>query len=505
MERNHRKLQELGLVESKQVRWPTHPIRSPKKAVKRVLAPKPIIAVRKSLRARKGIAPVYAEDAVGFDDDSNRGRNRPRRSCTGTAPPTTGERDLKRQNQTLPLAEVIRARTRESKPLPPDSSRNLECDIPLLVEEYLGRSFPAFGKAPVMELCTKSRPPKMSGVTEWKNAIFLWVNVDEGGGYANLFEGSLPAAAVGGTRVTDIASEGPPKHAVVRQRVADIASQGPPTYAAVVGQRVTDTASDDPPKCAVIGEKETAQGPGNPKKKRKCTTGGLAGDREEGGCTVDASLAELRMTWYAGGRMAPESALIQRLLQCSETEKAAAPAVEAEVGSKNRATSSLLAQAQAQAESSGPHKHAKNGGRGSSRFAAAEAAAEAAAGEPAVVNVASFSAVKSGTSAKTSPTTSPTPTPSTEAIAKQLGTDRADAAGQPERDSSSSNSSSKGQDDAVLLFCRLPKEPYVFCGRLGYAEHWPAERPLRFIWRLLDAGKLALQPDFGKIVNAAGI
>ena len=32
----------------------------------------------------------------------------------------------------------------------------------MLVEEYLGRSFPAFGKAPVMELSTKSRPPKFS-------------------------------------------------------------------------------------------------------------------------------------------------------------------------------------------------------------------------------------------------------------------------------------------------------------------------------------------------------
>lgn len=30
---------------------------------------------------------------------------------------------------------------------------------------------------------------RMSGITEWKNAIFLWVNVgDKGGDYTNLFE-----------------------------------------------------------------------------------------------------------------------------------------------------------------------------------------------------------------------------------------------------------------------------------------------------------------------------
>ena len=306
----------------------------------------------------------------------------------------------------------------------------------------------------------------MSGVTEWKNAVFLWVNVGEGGSYANLFERSLPAA-VGGKRDTDIASE-------------------------------------DPPKCAVVGGQKTTQEPGNPQ--RKCTdiAGELAGACEEGSCTVDAGLAKLRMTWYAGGRMVPESPLIRRLLKCSETEesceaadrnvaslaksgefkversasfkpqqggegsprnttkaKATATmttAAVADVG-PNGSTSAPLAQAHADID---PHKQARTDEKVPARFAAA--VAESAAGEPAVVNVA-----------------------------------RADAADQPVR-----RSSNKCKD-AVLLFCRLPKKPYVFCGRLGYAEHWSAERPLRFVWRLLDAGKLALQPDFGSIVEAAGI
>ena len=60
-------------------------------------------------------------------------------------------------------------------------------------------------------------------------------------------------------------------------------------------------------------------------------------------------------------------------------------------------------------------------------------------------------------------------------------------------------------DDAVLLFCRLPNEPYVFCGRLGYSKHSAGERPIRFVWRLLDADRLAGLPDFEAVVEVAGV
>lgn len=62
-----------------------------------------------------------------------------------------------------------------------------------------------------------------------------------------------------------------------------------------------------------------------------------------------------------------------------------------------------------------------------------------------------------------------------------------------------------GGSDVVLLFCRLPNEPYVFCGRLGYVDHWPDERPVRFLWRLHDAERLAAFPDFAAVVEAAGV
>lgn len=329
----------------------------------------------------------------------------------------------------------------------------------------------------------------MSGVTEWKNAVFLWVNVDEGEGYANLFERILPAAAVSGTGETGcFAAEGPPKR-------------------------------------AVLGEKRTTQEPGKPDWEGRDTTEKMAVDGEQNDSTFDAALSEeLRMTWYAGGRMVPESALIRRLLKCSETggdceaaESAvvslATPdddkleggvsvscqqggfsvrprqggegstrntakatvdltetaAVAAEVG-PNDATSTHRVRAQPE---SAPHKQAKNDGEGSCK--STDTAVESAAGKSAVRVV------------------------------------TADATDQMENgrgsDSSSSNNGSGSSrcKDAVLLFCRRPKEPYVFCGRLGYAEHWSAERPVRFVWRLLDARKLALQPDFGSIVEAAGI
>lgn len=47
-----------------------------------------------------------------------------------------------------------------------------------------------------------------------------------------------------------------------------------------------------------------------------------------------------------------------------------------------------------------------------------------------------------------------------------------------------------GRRDTLLLFCRLPAEPYVCCGRLAYALHEPSSSPVRFIWTLLDADEL---------------
>eukprot|EP00904_Undaria_pinnatifida_P006734 jgi/Undpi1/3190/HiC_scaffold_15.g06564.m1 len=449
MERNHRKLMELGLVGHEQYAPPHPPHRRPpkvaeKRAGKRAQPSKPVAAVpmaavRRSLRARKETAPKYAEDTVGYDDQIDRFGKRPRRSCTGAAPPTGGgEHGQKLQKQALPLPEFTRARPRESKPLPPDSSRNLECDIPMLVEEYLGRSFPAFGKAPVMELSTKSRSPKfsrMSGVTEWKNAVFLWVNVDEGEGYANLFERILPAAAVSGTGETGcFAAEGPPKR-------------------------------------AVLGEKRTTQEPGKPDWEGRDTTEKMAVDGEQNDSTFDAALSEeLRMTWYAGGRMVPESALIRRLLKCSETGGDCEAAESAVVSLATPDDDKLEGGVSVSCQQGGFSVRPRQGGEGSTRNTA-----------KATVDLTETAAVAAEVG--------PNDATSTHRV-------RAQPESAPHKQAKNDGEGScKSTDTAVESAA----------GKLGYAEHWSAERPVRFVWRLLDARKLALQPDFGSIVEAAGI
>ena len=40
--------------------------------------------------------------------------------------------------------------------------------------------------------------------------------------------------------------------------------------------------------------------------------------------------------------------------------------------------------------------------------------------------------------------------------------------------------------EPVLLFCRLPSEPYICCGRLAYVRHVPGRQPLKFEWGLSD-------------------
>ena len=55
--------------------------------------------------------------------------------------------------------------------------------------------------------------------------------------------------------------------------------------------------------------------------------------------------------------------------------------------------------------------------------------------------------------------------------------------------------------DSLLLFCRLPGEPYVCCGRLEYVSHDPASSPLKFVWALIDADELLERSEaFGEIV-----
>ncbi len=72
----------------------------------------------------------------------------------------------------------------------PSSSRAINCGINVFLSpEVLGRPVSAPGKATVMAMGNGGRCPKfskMSGVAEWKNCVFLWVNAFDDR-YSNVF------------------------------------------------------------------------------------------------------------------------------------------------------------------------------------------------------------------------------------------------------------------------------------------------------------------------------
>lgn len=55
----------------------------------------------------------------------------------------------------------------------------------------------------------------------------------------------------------------------------------------------------------------------------------------------------------------------------------------------------------------------------------------------------------------------------------------------------------------VWLFCRLPGEDYVNCGRLRYSQHWPGKYPLRFRWDLCDYREIvaAGKEEFVRVIR----
>ncbi|KAL1530144.1 hypothetical protein AB1Y20_001060 [Prymnesium parvum] len=57
------------------------------------------------------------------------------------------------------------------------------------------------------------------------------------------------------------------------------------------------------------------------------------------------------------------------------------------------------------------------------------------------------------------------------------------------------------KDDQVLLFCRLPGEPYVCCGRLTYESHNPDVHPIKFVWKLDDIESLRKSAAFREILE----
>jgi hypothetical protein len=74
------------------------------------------------------------------------------------------------------------------------------------------------------------------------------------------------------------------------------------------------------------------------------------------------------------------------------------------------------------------------------------------------------------------------------------------------KDSSATAAAQAQQDDCtLLLMCRKPNEPYVFCGRLAQLEVNTTASPLEVRWQLLDFVALQQAPQFLDLLGAAAV
>ena len=83
------------------------------------------------------------------------------------------------------IEKVKRPKPSSSGPRPPpssDMSRAINAELNDILSSGLGQHVTEYGKAAVMALCNNGSVPrfsKYSGVVEWKNAVFLWVNLGQ--------------------------------------------------------------------------------------------------------------------------------------------------------------------------------------------------------------------------------------------------------------------------------------------------------------------------------------
>lgn len=102
------------------------------------------------------------------------------------------KKELSTDEVVLPPRQVDCA-TVDRKPPSLDSTRALDAMFDVFLGPNLSKELASHGKAHVVAIANGGCPPrfnKYSGVTEWANGLFLWVNVgmdNEGGGYHNTF------------------------------------------------------------------------------------------------------------------------------------------------------------------------------------------------------------------------------------------------------------------------------------------------------------------------------
>lgn len=209
IERNAQYLSELGLASSSTTRTTSsnksssrrRPNTSTAAVVKAVVEIDPSLLRRSSRVA--ALAPVdYSEPAALPSSSSTK-----KRSFVGTEIVEQEESNVSHLPQDIPVGtfkglsqqddEVQQGEIKEdahasssSGSTSNTSCSTLNAQLSFILSTYLGKVFPDYGKASVMSESNGGKLPKFNkypGVLEWKNCIYLWVNIGGSGGYTNNF------------------------------------------------------------------------------------------------------------------------------------------------------------------------------------------------------------------------------------------------------------------------------------------------------------------------------
>lgn len=178
IKRNEEYLQEIGLSSVKKALSEQHRQQQQPRIPKRKAAGGDVKAAAEPQRRSSRIAelPVPDEYAAGIDADDD---------ADGDASDDEGG-GLKSQRRKSSAPPAPRG------PAAANSSRTLEAQLTSFIGPELGTlsASLAFGKLAVMEASNGGAAPKFSkyaGVVEWRNCLYLWVNIAGKDGYTNSF------------------------------------------------------------------------------------------------------------------------------------------------------------------------------------------------------------------------------------------------------------------------------------------------------------------------------
>lgn len=181
IERNEQFLKQIGLSPSSSgINSSTGTKGATKKAAKRKLPSSPDdYLLRRSTRV------ANLETTVSYKEDSASTVNNKQSSSSTTADEAADDLDApnKYKKPSVPLG-----------PRPPPTagtSRAINCHLDVfLSDDRLGKPLETYGKAAVMSAGNAGSEPrfnKYSGVCEWMNCVFLWVNLGISSDYKNTF------------------------------------------------------------------------------------------------------------------------------------------------------------------------------------------------------------------------------------------------------------------------------------------------------------------------------